>query len=240
MKLQRLTLRHAGNEHDAWFALTHESELQTAGALPHALLSDVELAQFGDLRFPQKQANFLIGRLAAKAALGALLKEADPRRITIASGVFGQPLVRHGRAAGMEVSLSHSQGLAVALAHSGESPLGLDLECVPAASAATLLAQMQPSAAESAWLSAGNIDSATACGLLWTAREALGKSMKIGLNCPLGTLALERIESAGDRAWSGRYANFPHSRCLTQIFDGRVLTLALPALTQIDPWPPWP
>ena len=166
--------------------------VQTCALPISLLLGDTELARFATLRFARKQADFLLGRLVAKRALGALLDEPDPRRITIDSGVFGQPLVRHARAAGVEITLSHSHGLAIAIAHTGESPLGLDLEQVPVNSADTVLAQLQPSPAESAWLAAGTVDPAIACSVLWTAREALGKSMKIGLNCPLGTLEIGR------------------------------------------------
>jgi len=233
MNPQALTLRHGDEERRAIFAVAEAVELQA----PAAFLSEAELAGFSALRFPLKQQGFLLGRLAAKRALGALLAEPDLRRIEIGSGVFGQPLVRHPRAEGIDVTLSHSHGLAVALAYPAESPLGVDLETVSEVAAGTILAELQLSAAEKAWLAARTIDEATACGVLWTAREALGKSMKIGLNCPLGVLSLGQLEPAGAAAWDCRYANFPQSRCLSQAIDGRVLSIALPSETELSAWP---
>ncbi len=237
MNLQPIILRHGDEQWRACFAVVNEIELQAPAALPEGFLSESELAGIGALRFPLKRQGFLLGRLAAKRALGALLAEADLRRIEIRSGVFGQPLVRHARAGGVEVTLSHSHGLAVALAYPGELPMGVDLETVSAAAAGTILGELQLSAAEKAWLAAGTLDQASACGVLWSAREALGKSMKVGLNCPLGILALEHLESAGAAAWTGRYANFPQSRCLSQAFDARVLSLAMPIATALSAWP---
>lgn len=237
MNLQTLTLRDGDEERHANFALAGEIELQAPAALPESFLSETELADFSALRFPLKQQGFLLGRLAAKRALGALIEEPDLRLIEIRAGVFGQPLVRHPRAGRTEVTLSHSHGLAVALAYPGESPMGIDLETVSAVAAVTILGELQLSAAEKAWMAAGTVGQATACGVFWTAREALGKSMKIGLNCPLGILALDDLGSAGASAWTGRYANFPQSRCLSQEIDGRVLSIAMPMAIELRPWP---
>ena len=240
MSLQTIALRHGDEERRACFATAGESELQAPAAQPGAFLSEFELARMSVLHLPLKRQGFLLGRLAAKRALGALLAESDLRRIEIDSGAFGQPLVLHPRAGRVELTLSHSHGLAVALAYPDELPMGVVLETVSAAAADTILGELQLSAAEKAWLAAGTVGEATACGVLWTAREALGKSMKIGLNCPLGILALEHIVSAGAAgaaAWEARYANFPQSQCLSQEIDGRILSLAMPIGTRLSAWP---
>ena len=233
MSPQALTLRHGDQERRAHFAVVEATELPE----PESFLNQTDLAAFSALRFPLKQQGFLLGRLVAKRALGALLGETDLRRIEIRSGVYGQPLMRHPRSEGVEVTLSHSHGLAVALAYPGEMPLGVDLETVSAVAAGSILGELQLSAAEKAWLAAGEVDEASACGVLWTAREALAKSMKIGLNCPLGVLSLDHIEPAGAAAWDCRYANFPQSRCLAQAIDARVLSIAMPGAIELSPWP---
>jgi phosphopantetheinyl transferase len=237
MNLHALALRQGDDEKRAYLAFSEQGEPQASSALAEALLSESELAAFRNLRFPAKQQSFLLGRLAAKRALGALLAEPDLCRIEIRSGAFGQPLVHHARAGGVDVTVSHSQGLAVALAFPRELPMGVDLETVSELAARTVLGELQVSAAERVWLAAGTLGETAACGVLWTAREALGKSMKIGLNCPLGLLALGRIESAGAAAWTGGYANFAQSRCLSQAFEARVLSIAMPLAVELVPWP---
>lgn len=230
MIVQSLVLRHGAGAWPLGFAVVRE--------VPDgAILGAWEAAQLAGFVFPAKREGFLLGRAAAKHALAALLDEPDHRRIEIRSGVHGQPLVHHPRADRAHVSISHSQGVAVAIAHPPAYPMGIDLESVAPEAAGTILAELAMSAAERAWLAAVDLDAATACGVLWTAREALGKALRTGLNSPLGVFALDGLEQAGPAAWIGRYGNFPHSQCLSQAVGKRVLTLALPAEAQLGAWP---
>ena len=221
MNTQSLVLRHGKLEHRIFFAAVDATT-------PEEFLSEDEKLQCAGFKFAAKQESFLLGRLAAKRALGALLAETDLRNIEIRAGIHGQPLVEHPRAGAAEVSVSHSHGLAVALAYPAGYPMGIDLETVSAGSAGTILGELQASPAELTWLVSSGVDDATACFVLWTAREALGKALKIGVNSPLGVLALAEIQNTGDRKWAGRYLNFPRCRCLAQAQGDRVLSLALP------------
>jgi len=222
MSTQTLVLRHGKSEQRIFFS--------AADAIPPLeFLSPSETEQAAGFQFAAKKQGFLLGRLAAKRALGALLEEPDLRRIEIRSGIYGQPLVQHLRAGSAEVSVSHSHGLAVALAFPAECPMGIDLETISAASAEVVLGELEASPPELTWLATGGVDPATACCVLWTAREALGKSFKLGLNSPLGILALSEIRPEGEDTWACRYVNFPRCQCLSQAKDGRVLSLAMPA-----------
>lgn len=201
-----------------------------------AFLSQREKTTFEALRFAAKRTSFLIGRLAAKRALAELLEEPDLRRIEIRSGIYGQPLVDHPRAGALSVSVTHSHGLALAIAFPSAVPMGIDLETTSAMSEDAVRAvtgELQCSATESAWLAGRSVNEATACALLWTAREALGKSLCVGVNSPLGLLALSEIRAAGrdagdESGWRGRYLNFPRCQWIGEVEDGRVWSLALP------------
>lgn len=222
MNTQSLILRHGKIEQRIFFAVVD--------AIPPAeFLSAGETEQAANLQFAAKRQGFLLGRLAAKRALGALLGESDLRQIEIRAGIYGQPLIRHPRAGSVEVTVSHSHGIAVALAYLAEYPMGIDLETVSAVSAETIIGELDASPAELTWLATGGVEKATACCVLWSAREAQGKALRIGLNSPLGILALSDIRPNGAGAWAGRYLNFPRCQCLSQAKDGRVLSLAMPA-----------
>ena len=230
MSTQSLVLRHGKIEQRIFFAV--------ADAIPpQEFLSASETKQAAGFQFAAKQQGFLLGRLAAKRALGALLEESDLRQIEIRSGIYGQPLVQHPRAGGVEVSVSHSHGLAVALAYPAEYPMGIDLETVSAVSAETIIGELEASPPELTWLATGGVDAATACCVLWTAREALGKSFRLGLNSPLGILALSEIRPEGAGTWACRYLNFPRCQCLSHAKNGRVLSLALPKETGLRDLP---
>jgi len=235
MSVQSLVLRHGKVEQRVCFA--------AVDAMPsEAFLNKAEAAQLGGFQFAAKRQGFLLGRLAAKRALGALLQEPDLRRIEIRSGVYGQPLVQHPQAGSAAVTVSHSHGLAVALAFPAEYPMGVDLETVSAVSARTIIGELEASAPEQAWLATASVDDATACCVLWTAREALGKALGIGLNCPLGILSLTEIRAigevtCGEGTWVGRYLNFPQCQCLSQANGDRVLSLAMPGEAELGAWP---
>lgn len=225
--VQPLLLRHAGSEQRVCFAAVD-------AVAAEEFLSASEKAQLDGFKFTAKQQGFLLGRLAAKRALGALLPEPDLRRIEIRSGIYGQPLIRHPAAGAADVSVSHSHGRAVALAFPSAYPMGIDLETVAAVAAGTIIGELEVSAAERAWLARSGVHEATACCVLWTAREALGKTLKIGLNSPLGMLALKEIQATGEGSWTGRYLNFPQCQCLSQAKAGRVLSLAMPGDAQLS------
>ena len=230
MSVQTLVLRHGKIEQRVCFAAVDTMP-------PEAFLSESEKEQLGKFQFAAKKQGFILGRLAAKRALGALLPEPDLRRIEIRSGVHGQPLVQHPLAGSAEVTVSHSHGLAVALAFSAEYPMGIDLETVSAVSAGTIIGELEASAPEQAWLATAGVDDATACCVLWTAREALGKALKTGLNSPLRVLSLTDIRAVGEGTWVGRYLNFPQCQCLSQAYGDRVLSLAMPREAELSSWP---
>jgi phosphopantetheinyl transferase len=227
MTTQTLVLRHGKIEQRIFFAAVD-------ALAPEEFLSESEKERAAGFQFAAKKQSFLLGRLAAKRALGALLDEPDLRQIVIRAGIYGQPIVEHPRAGAAQVSLSHSQGLAVALAFPAEFPMGIDLETAAAVSAATILGELEASPAELTWLVGSGVDEATACCVLWTAREALGKALKIGLNSPLGILSLSEIQADGEGSWIGRYRDFPRCQCLAQAKDGRVLTLAMPGEARLS------
>ena len=238
MNPQELILRRGDEERRAVFVMVDENQLDSFVATPQSLLGPPELVQLAGLHFPQKKRGFLLGRLAAKSALGAMLAEPEWSSIEIRAGVFGQPVVRHPRALGVDVTVSHSQGIAVALAYPAEWPIGIDLETVSDDAAATVLPELDPSADEQAWLAARVISASAACGVLWTAREALAKAMKTGLNCPLGILSLCAITATGAAAWTGGYTNFPQSKWLAHAKGERILSVAMPSEIELGLWPP--
>jgi phosphopantetheinyl transferase len=230
MSVQTLVLRHGKNEQRVCFAAVD-------AVPPEEFLSESEKEQLGGFKFAAKKQDFLLGRLAAKRALGALLPEPDLRRIEIRAGDHGQPLVQHPHAGSAEVTVSHSHGLGVALAYFAAYPMGIDLETVSAISAGTIMGELGISAPEQTWAAAAGVDDATVCCVLWTAREALGKALKVGLDRPLSALSLTEIRAVGAGDWVGRYLNYPRCQCLSQVRGDRVLSLAMPGNAELNAWP---
>ena len=124
------------------------------------------------------------------------------------------------------VSLSHVNGLGVAVAFAAGERVGLDLELVDAKRAETVRQGVPLSAEEEAWLKFTSLPEATALLLLWTARESLGKALGCGLACPWETLALQRIATVGGGVFSGQFRHHLQFRCASWVGPEAVMSLA--------------
>ena len=219
--IQEIALRRGVDERPAFYAIVSAAELQADATDAPVMLGPSELLLFDRLRFAPKRQSFLLGRLAAKRALSAMLGESDLRAIAIRAGVFGQPLIQHPRALGVDVTLSHSSGVAVALAFPVDWPMGIDFESVADNAVTTVMAELGTSPDEEAWLAEVALEKSAACGVLWGAREALGKSLKTGLNSPLALFSTCGIVGAsgtrGTRGTGGARPKIGRASCRERV-----------------------
>ncbi len=156
-----------------------------ADAVPAAdWLSPGELEEL-DALSPRRRRDRMAGRVAAKRALTAHLREelgwdADPRELVIANDEEGRPLVRlpRGTPAGTpSISLSHSGwGGLCAVAAPGER-VGCDLEAVVPRPREVLAFVAAPD-------ELGSVDPSdpAAQARLWTGKEAVLKLLGLGLD----------------------------------------------------------
>ena len=87
---------------------------------------------------------FVLGRYAAKLALQCLLQEAGFKAIEIGPGVFEQPLISYLSAKVPDVTISHCDEIAVALAFPAGHPMGVDVEQIDPARLIAIQSQMSP------------------------------------------------------------------------------------------------
>ncbi|MDA8164199.1 MAG: 4'-phosphopantetheinyl transferase superfamily protein [Desulfobacteraceae bacterium] len=125
----------------------------------------------------KRQAEWLGGRMAAKLAVARLLGRPLPavrQKVAVLARPDGKPLVRTALGTGVELSLSHSGGLAAAIA--SFFPCGLDVQALTTTvlrvqdrfsdhAERTLLARLLPG------------QPAVQLTLLWAAKEALRKAI---------------------------------------------------------------
>lgn len=206
----------------AW-CTAEEWEAAQAGAPD--FLHPKELAHLSSLTFERRRRSFLLGRWAAKRAVGALLPALSPSQIEVASGVFQQPLLRPGLPDPLGVSVSHSDRLACAVAFPDAHPLAIDVEDTTVDRSAVMTTQMLPrelDEAAAAWRD-GDRHAAT----IWTAKEALSKVLRCGMTCPFTLLAVAELTAdAGVRG--GRFEHFAQYRFQSWTLGATVLTIVLP------------
>ncbi|HEY8213661.1 MAG TPA: 4'-phosphopantetheinyl transferase superfamily protein [Methylocystis sp.] len=169
--------------------------------LARYFLSVDEMAGFKNLeRFPQRQRQWLYGRVAAKDAVRLWAAERQqgemlhPAAFEISSDERGRPFVKPSAllASPPLLSISHSENRAIAVAH--ERVVGIDLERIAAREANVVEAFASakeremickfPSQERDAWFTR-----------LWCAKEAVGKLLGVGLEGkPLALQAIEMTE----------------------------------------------
>jgi len=206
---------------------------------PGAVLGPSELVLFEQLKFPLRRTSYFLGRLALKRALGALLKEPRTERLEILAGVFGQPLLSHPGPAQAEISLAHSQGLAVGAASTPGHPIGIDLEFIDP-ERQDLFPKMFPRE-ELALLSALGIAPPVSGFLLWAVREALSKVLRCGLTVPFEILRPRVfLPESSDPAcgYRAEFENFLQYQARAWIVGGYVLAVVLPKNTSLSFLPP--
>ncbi|MHB8520620.1 MAG: 4'-phosphopantetheinyl transferase family protein [Limisphaerales bacterium] len=221
-----IRLRRGELRLDAVFAFVTVGEFEHGKDSAGDFLSESEFGYFSSLQFPRRQQSYLLGRLAAKLAAGEYLREPGLNRIEIYPGVFEQPLVKYLSDDVPGVSISHCEGLAVAVAFPAGHPMAIDVEAVDVARVATMKSQM--TAHELRWAQCGEAAEDSLCALVWTAKEALSKVLRCGLMSPMEIMALSELKRGGGGLWEGLFQNFAQYRFVSWVGDSSVLSLVLP------------
>jgi 4'-phosphopantetheinyl transferase len=158
--------------------------LETAGLSPDGALSEKEAAQYAAFIMEKRRSEWLAGRLAAKT----LLAESGGIPLSgyeVASDLLGRP-----SCGGQLISISHSNGWAVAAIKPGSSFLGIDLEKIEQRHPAWYRDYFHTSELPEPDPSEGT--------RLWAIKEALMKALGLGLMAdPLDIRADSAIKLAG-------------------------------------------
>jgi 4'-phosphopantetheinyl transferase len=190
------------------------------------LLGESETAYFSSLRFVRRQGSYLLGRYAAKAALSAVLSEPELRAIEIERGVFEQPVVRCDRDGGWEVTISHTEDLAVALAYPAGHPMGIDLEQIDPGQHETILSQL--SEREIEWLKLRSAERLQFATGLWAAKESLSKVLRTGLMANIRVYDLAELNVIDSREWEVFFENFAQYKARVWVGSKHVLAITVP------------
>jgi 4'-phosphopantetheinyl transferase len=198
-------------------------------------LSKSEEAYFTRLKAEPRRQSFLMGRYTAKWALEGLIQESDARMIEIKSGVFGYPLVCYPSTETPNVSISHSDGIAVAISYPWDHVIGIDIETINLDRLQTIQSQLSPN--ELNWSRSqgeGATGEINACTLLWTAKEALSKAVKSGLMTPFTIYETREFQRVEPNVWQGQFTNFGQYKVIGWVGKQYAMSIVLPKKTM---WP---
>jgi len=180
--------------------------LGTAGLSPDGALSEKEAAQYSAFVMEKRRSEWLAGRLAAKVLLAG--GGGNPLSgFEITTDLLGRPSCGE-----QLISISHSNGWAVAAVKPGSSFMGVDLEKIEPRHPAWYRDYFHSSELPEPDPSEGT--------RLWAVKEALMKALGLGLmadpldiraagEIKLGGKTLERYKELGSPAFSVETRRFP-------------------------------
>ncbi|WP_343834582.1 4'-phosphopantetheinyl transferase family protein [Bacillus horti] len=189
-------------------------------------LSPREQQELEQFKFEKRRREYSLGRYVGKKSVQSLLNNTAMEDISIINGVFNQPVLYYPNSSErIQVSISHADHLAVALAFPEEHPMGIDVEKVSGDNEEALLRQMLDTELE--LLKGQQLLLNQGLTLLWTAKEALSKVLKTGLTVPLSVLAIHHLEKT-DEGYMCEFKNFLQYKTYSWLFDCYVCSLCLP------------
>jgi len=186
------------------------------------------------LKFEKRIKSYLLGRYAAKMAVGAFTGEEQLDRILIQQGVFSQPIVTCLSQQNIQVSITHSDDFGAAVAFSEAYPIGIDLERISLNKTDILENQITETEKELiGQLMKTKLYSYEALlTLFWTAREALSKVLKTGLLTPFTIYEIGKLEIKSGYIVS-YFKNFAQYHNISFQLDHYMCSITCPKKTKL-------
>ena len=195
------------------------------------LLHREEKRHYDQLKYDRQKQAYLLGRAAAKRAIRALAPQIVSSDILIDSGVFGFPVVRYRSLENVQVSISHTDQVGLALAYPESHPLGVDTERVDRDRIASVEGELDHR--EHLLLGDLTLPHPVGLTLLWTIKESLSKVLRTGLTLDMKLAAVKSLVRV-DNVWIGHFRNFGQYKSLSVVTSTQVCSIVLPDKTSTD------
>lgn len=204
--LEDLLLRDSNKTYTTKIALCNLTDRHEEYDYIMEFLSASELEYFNTLKFDKRIKSYLAGRLVAKKAIMALVNEEEPKEIQISNGIFNHPIVSCRKEENIQISITHCNDLAAAVAFKEHCPVGIDIEAINQKSVNSIEKILSDD--EKKLIQHLPIDYDEAITLLWTAKEGVSKVLRTGLTLPMDFFEIQKIDIIEE----GYTCNFRHFR----------------------------
>lgn len=197
----------------------------------HEILHPKEQTYFNQLSYPLRRKSYILGRHAAKQAISSLKNEVDLKAIEVDFGIFHQPIIKGSYEEPIDISISHSDHSAVALAYPSGHPMGIDLEKIDYEKKEIYIKQLTET--EKTLMKELAIGMPGGAILLWSAKEALSKALKSGLAVDYDIYETKKLVWNKDHL-TGEFVNFAQYRFEAFLFNKHVMAITLPKKTKMQ------
>jgi 4'-phosphopantetheinyl transferase len=189
-----------------------------------------EEAYYYSLKHERRKASYLIGRFAAKEAVLELTGK-DAKQIHVSNGIFNFPVVKGVQPDNIQITLTHCNDIAVAIAFPEEHPLGVDLEKIDA-ERHTVIKEIV-NAGEMAQALKEGVKKEEVFIFFWTVKEALSKILRTGFACNTEIFQIKEFYRTCN-SFESRFLNFIQYKGYTIQSAGYVCSIVLPDKTSVE------
>lgn len=207
---------------DKEFNLLHPEEIMTGHVFPSRV----------------RQRNFLQGRIAAKLAMNLVFPEIPAASVHIITGSFGEPLFKN-LAHPYGISITHGESWSAGLCFPLSVPMGIDMESISEKNGSIIQSILNDQERKMCGLEANDQEM---LHLLWTAKEAAGKAIRLGFRVPhtwYEVASFETIRQGRCKILLSRFTHLTMFTVLSVIMPDAVLSIAFPAEMKCDLVSPW-
>jgi len=198
---------------------------------PYKFLHPNEILYYQSLISVKARSDYFSGRYAAKQAIAAYTGYTNYKQVFIYPGVFGQPVVNLKSHLNLQVSISHTDALALALVFPESHPMGVDVEMI--IKDVNFLSEDIATSIERRSVHVLNRDLLKGSTLLWTIKEALSKVLRTGLMTPFLLYEMCNVKRFGDIVTTD-FTHFSQYRSLSWIAGNHACSIVLPKNSSVE------
>lgn len=186
---------------------------ETHPSLIGSALHPEEQKIYNSYKHDKRKHSYLLGRVASKTAIQKYT-QVQPKDVNIINGLLRQPIVKGIN--NVDVSISHADNLGFAAAFNDTLLLGIDIEKHQDESASYLQEYLMDK--EKMYTSMSELT------LLWSAKEALSKCLKIGLTSSFELYQIKQWNLIHD-LYQIEFRYFPQFKCSSFFVDSYVFSV---------------
>ncbi|MBW8682773.1 4'-phosphopantetheinyl transferase family protein [Chitinophaga rhizophila] len=201
------------------------------------ILHEEERNYYDTLRFDKRKHSYLLGRVSAKKAIGALAAYEDLEKIAISSGIFQFPIVKYSVTRNLQVCITHCENLGIAISYPEAHPLGIDIEQTDKANTAVIKEQL--TADEQGLLQTVTLPEKVSTTMIWTMKEALSKVLKTGLTMDLKLLEIQSLVKVSDTVFTSQFKHLIQYQAISCLSGSYACSVVIPRKTKADLSPLW-
>ena len=175
-----------------------------------------------------RRRSYLHGRIAGKMAIGLVFPDLPGIECVIKTAVFGDPVLS-GISLPYGISIAHSDEWNAGLCFPLTFPMGIDVEKTASKNFHVISSILSNKEKE---ICSGASDPNDQVHLLWTAKEAAGKAIRLGFRIPQEWYEIESIETVMNAPVNISFCKFillKNLRTISCPIPGAILSIAYPA-----------